>query len=103
MSFYHKHVFFCTNQRADGSDCCAKHGAAQARDFMKNKVAELGISNLRNNIRINTAGCMGRCDDGPVIVVYPEGIWYTYKDEKDLAEIVTEHLKEGRIVERLKI
>ncbi len=103
MSFYHKHVFFCTNQRADGSDCCAKYGAQQARDYMKNKVAELGISNFRNNIRINSAGCLGRCEEGPVMVVYPEGIWYGYRSEKDLQEIIIEHLQQGRVVERLKV
>lgn len=103
MSFYDKHVFFCTNERADGSDCCGKRGAPKARDYMKNKVAELGISNLQNNIRINAAGCMNRCDEGPVIVVYPEAIWYTYMDENDLDEIIEEHLRHGRVVERLKI
>jgi len=103
MSFYDKHVFFCTNQREDGGDCCGKRGAQKARDYVKRKIAELGISNRQNNIRINTAGCMDRCDDGPVIVVYPEGAWYTYVDESDLDEIITEHLKNGRVVERLKI
>jgi len=103
MSFFDKHVFFCTNQRSDGGDCCNNHGAQKARDYVKNKVKELGISNRHNNIRINSAGCMDRCDVGPVIVVYPEGVWYTYRDEKDLDEIITEHLQHGRIVERLKI
>jgi (2Fe-2S) ferredoxin len=46
---------------------------------------------------------LGRCEEGPVLVVYPEGIWYTYVDESDLDEIIEEHLKKGRIVERLKI
>lgn len=103
MSFYDKHVFFCTNQREDGSACCNNHGAQQARDYMKNKVKELGISSRQNNIRINSAGCMNRCELGPVIVVYPESIWYTYKNDSDLDEIIEQHLKHGRIVERLKI
>jgi (2Fe-2S) ferredoxin len=46
---------------------------------------------------------MDRCDDGPVIVVYPEGTWYTYVDNNDLDEIIEEHLKNGRVVKRLKI
>src|SRR5574340_401787 len=102
MSFFDKHVFFCTHQREDGSDCCNKYGAQKARDYVKNKVKELGISNRHNNIRINSAGCMDRCDVGPVIVVYPEGVWYTYRDERDLDEIIIEHLQHGRVVERLK-
>ncbi len=103
MSHFDKHVFFCTNQREDGSDCCGNFAAQKARDYVKTKVKELGISKRQNSIRINSAGCMDRCDDGPVIVVYPEAIWYTYVDEADLDEIIEEHLKNGRIVERLKI
>lgn len=103
MGYYDKHVFFCTNQRMDGSACCNNHRAQKARDYVKDKVKELGISNLQNNIRINSAGCMDRCDEGPVIVVYPDGTWYTYVDESDLDEIITEHLQHGRVVKRLKI
>ncbi len=103
MSYFDKHVFFCTNQRADGSDCCNNHGAQKARDYVKDKVKQLGISNRENKIRINSAGCLDRCDEGPVLVVYPEGVWYTFVDESDLDEIIEEHLKNGRVVERLKI
>ncbi len=103
MSFYDKHVFFCTNQRPDGSDCCNNRGAQKARDYVKDKIKELGIADRNNKIRINSAGCMDRCDDGPVLVVYPEGVWYTYVDESDLDEIIESHLKNGNVVERLKI
>jgi (2Fe-2S) ferredoxin len=103
MGFFDKHVFFCTNQREAGEACCNDHGAQKARDYVKKRVKELGISNPGNKLRINSAGCLDRCDEGPVIVVYPEGIWYTYVDESDLDEIIEEHLKNGRIVERLKI
>ncbi|MDH4234160.1 MAG: (2Fe-2S) ferredoxin domain-containing protein [Gallionella sp.] len=103
MSYFDKHVFFCVNQREDGSDCCGNHGAQKARDYMKKKVKELDLSTRKNKIRINTAGCMDRCDEGPVIVVYPEGVWYTYVDKSDLDEIIEEHLKHDRIVKRLKI
>jgi (2Fe-2S) ferredoxin len=54
-------------------------------------------------IRINKAGCLDRCEEGPVLVVYPEGIWYTYIDEEDIDEIVDSHLIAGKPVERLKI
>ena len=101
--YYDKHVFFCTNQRPDGEDCCNNCGAQKARDYVKDKVKALGLSSHQNRIRINSAGCMDRCDDGPVIVVYPEGVWYTYVDEKDLDEIIESHLKNGKVVERLKI
>ena len=103
MSHFDKHVFFCTNQRTDGTACCNNHNAQQARDYVKNKVKELGIPSEGNRIRINSAGCLDRCEEGPVIVVYPEGTWYTYLDESDLDEIIEQHLKHGRVVERLKI
>jgi (2Fe-2S) ferredoxin len=103
MSYYDKHVFFCTNQREDGGDCCGNFRAQEARDYVKDRVKLLGISTEKNTIRINSAGCMNRCDEGPVIVVYPEGTWYTYVDQQDLDEIIEEHLTNGRVVERLKI
>ncbi len=103
MSYYDKHVFFCTNQREDGSQCCGEHGAQKARDYVKKRVKDLGISSDKNRIRINSAGCMDRCESGPVIAVYPEAVWYTYVDETDLDEIIEQHLKNDRIVERLKI
>lgn len=103
MSYFDKHVFICTNQREPGEGCCNNFGAQTMRDYVKNKVKALGISTEANRVRINSAGCLGRCDDGPVLVVYPEGVWYTYVDEADLDEIIIEHLQNGRVVERLKI
>jgi (2Fe-2S) ferredoxin len=103
MSFFAKHVFFCTNQREPGEACCNNFNAQKMRDYVKSRVKALGISSDENRIRINSAGCMDRCDDGPVLVVYPEAIWYTYVDETDLDEIISEHLLHGRIVERLKL
>ncbi len=49
------------------------------------------------------AGCLDRCEQGPVVVIYPEGTWYTYLDESDIDEIVEKHLVQGEIVERLLI
>ena len=103
MNYYHKHVFFCTNQRPAGEACCNDKGAQKMRDYVKDKVKVLGLSEEGSRIRINSAGCMDRCDEGPVLVVYPEGIWYTYVDEHDLDEIIEEHLQHGRVVQRLKI
>ena len=54
-------------------------------------------------VRINTAGCLDRCELGPVVVVYPRETWYTYVDEEDLEEILQKHLIGGEEVERLKI
>ncbi len=91
----------CVNQRED-SACCQNHGAAELRDYAKKRTKELGIAG-QGGVRVNQAGCLDRCDEGPVAVVYPEGVWYTYKDTQDLDEIIEKHLGQGEVVERLKI
>lgn len=101
-SHYRHHVFFCTNQREDGGACCGDHDAQAMRDYAKSRIKALGL-NGPGKCRINSAGCMDRCAEGPVIVVYPEAVWYTYVDRADIDEIIDEHLIHGRIVERLKI
>jgi (2Fe-2S) ferredoxin len=102
MSYYKHHVFFCLNQRDPPEACCANHDAEGMRAYAKSRIKELGLSG-EGRIRINTAGCLDRCEEGPVIVVYPDETWYTYVDKHDIDEIIEEHLVHGRIVERLKI
>ncbi len=102
MSFYQHHVFFCCNQREGGKACCNDYGASDIRDYAKSRVKELGLSG-NGKVRINMAGCLDRCELGPVLVVYPEETWYTYVDREDIDEIISEHLQNGRTVERLKI
>ena len=102
MSHYKYHVFFCTNQRTDGRDCCQDHGAQALRGYLKMRCKELDLTGPEG-VRINTAGCMDRCELGPVIAVYPEAVWYTYVDEEDLEEILQKHLLTGEIVDRLLI
>jgi (2Fe-2S) ferredoxin len=102
MSYYRHHVFFCTNLREDGSQCCAQCGAQSMRDYLKRRCKELGLLGP-GGARINTAGCMDRCGEGPVVAVYPEGVWYTYVDREDVEEILHEHLLGGRVVDRLRL
>lgn len=101
MTFYKNHVFVCTNERKDAA-CCQDHDAQSARDHAKKRIKELGLSG-QGRIRINNAGCLDRCAEGPCMVVYPEGVWYTYHNLADVDEIIDEHLLGGRIVERLRI
>ena len=101
-AYYRYHLFFCVNRREDGRPACGECNAGAMRDYMKRRVRELGL-NGRGGVRVNQAGCMDRCAAGPVLVVYPEGIWYTYVDQEDLEEILAEHLVGGRPVERLRI
>jgi (2Fe-2S) ferredoxin len=102
MSYFTQHVFFCTNQREDGRQSCNQCGANTARDYVKQRCKTLGISGA-GRVRINTAGCLDRCELGPVIVVYPEAVWYTYVDNEDLDEIIDSHLVNGKVVERLRL
>jgi (2Fe-2S) ferredoxin len=100
--YYRYHVFFCTNKRDDGSACCANHDAQALRDYAKSRVKSLGLAGS-GRVRINNAGCLDRCEEGPVVVVYPEGVWYTYVDKQDIDEIIQKHLINGEIVDRLRI
>jgi (2Fe-2S) ferredoxin len=102
MSFFNQHIFFCTNQRAEGEPCCAQHGGLEAFEYTKTKVKAAGLAD-NNQVRVNKAGCLGRCDQGPVAVVYPAGVWYTWVDHSDLDEIVEQHLAQGHVVERLTL
>lgn len=104
MSYYDKHVFFCTNDRGAGADrpSCARCGSVELRDYAKKRIKQLDMAG-QGKIRINSAGCLDRCEEGPTMVVYPEGVWYTYIDEMDVDEIIDSHLLGGKIVERLKI
>jgi (2Fe-2S) ferredoxin len=99
-SYYQRHIFFCLNQRENGEAACAQHGAQAAFDHCKAKVRALGLAGP-GQVRVNKAGCLDRCAAGPVAVVYPEAVWYTYVDHHDIDEIVESHLKNGQVVERL--
>jgi len=102
MSYFQHHLFFCTNQREDGSQCCENFNAKAMRDYAKQRSKTLGLVRS-GKVRINTAGCLNRCDQGPVLVVYPDAVWYNYIDEEDIDEIIEQHLVNDTIVERLKI
>ena len=99
-SYYERHIFFCLNQRSNGEACCADHGAQQAFEHCKAQVKAMGLAGP-GKVRVNKAGCLDRCAAGPVAVVYPEAVWYSYVDASDIDEIVESHLKNGRVVERL--
>ncbi|MEO8738154.1 MAG: NAD(P)H-dependent oxidoreductase subunit E [Casimicrobiaceae bacterium] len=102
MGYYKHHVFFCLNKRDPPETCCATRGADEMQAYAKKRIKQLGLSG-KGSVRINKAGCLDRCEEGPVLVVYPEEVWYTYVDRDDIDEIVDSHLVNGRVVERLKI
>lgn len=100
-SYYERHIFFCLNQRDNGQDCCAQHQAQEAFDRCKSQVKALGLAGA-GKVRVNKAGCLDRCAGGPIAVVYPEAVWYSYVDASDIDEIVTSHLRDGVVVQRLQ-
>jgi (2Fe-2S) ferredoxin len=99
--YYRAHIFCCTNQRAPGHErgCCADKNAERLRNYMKKRAKEMGLE----DVRVNTAGCLDRCELGPCLVIYPEGVWYAPKNEADIDEILATHLKNNGRVERLML
>jgi (2Fe-2S) ferredoxin len=100
-SYYDAHVFCCTNRRADGHPrgSCAERGGEALRDYMKSKAKALGLK----NVRINSSGCLDRCELGPTMVIYPEGVWYSVSTREEIDEVLEKHLVEGGRVERLML
>ena len=96
---YRTHVFCCVNERAPDHprSCCSARGSIELRNYMKARAKELGIE----GIRVNNAGCLERCELGPNLVIYPEGVWYHYETKQDIDEILERHIINGERVERL--
>ena len=99
--FYEAHVFCCVNERPPGHPrgCCKEKGSDKLRDYMKARAHQLGL----NRVRINNSGCLDRCELGPNMVIYPEGVWYNVRTREDVDEILVRHLVEGGRVERLML
>lgn len=92
MSFFQNHIFCCTNKREPGHrrGSCGVKGSEELRSYIKSKAKEMGLENTR----VNSAGCLDRCEMGPCIVVYPQGTWYRCSSKED-ADDILKSLKEG--------
>ena len=101
-AYYQRHIFFCLNERKNGEACCAQHRAQEGFDHCKQRIRDAGLAGP-GQMRVNKSGCLDRCAAGPVAVVYPEGVWYTFVDAHDIDEIVDSHLIGGQVVERLVV
>ncbi|MBX7145807.1 MAG: (2Fe-2S) ferredoxin domain-containing protein [Alphaproteobacteria bacterium] len=99
QNIYNQHVFCCTNQRPDQHPrgCCLNKNSEKLRNYMKARAKEIGLS----DVRINNSGCLDQCEKGPVMVIYPAGVWYHYQTIEDVEEILDTHLKQGKVVTRL--
>ena len=99
---YEVHVFCCTNQRPETHrrGCCA----SKASENLANYMCRRGMVTAGDkNIRINLSGCLNMCEYGPVMVIYPEGVWYHYETEADIEEILSRHVVRGERVPRLMV
>ena len=99
--FYSRHIFCCTNVRPEGHPrgCCSAGGSEKLRNYMKLRAKEMGF----DDVRVNSSGCLDRCELGPNMVIYPEGVWYHYETMRDVDEILETHLKNNGRVERLML
>ena len=102
MGYYKHHMFFCLNRRDPPEACCANHDSERMRAYAKDRVKALGLSG-EGKVRVNQAGCLDRCEEGPCIVVYPEGTWYGGVTLDDVDEIFRSHVLGGTPVERLRL
>jgi (2Fe-2S) ferredoxin len=101
LSFYSPHIFACNNKRPDDHPrgSCGAKGSEGLRQYLRDKLKAAGL----NEARANAAGCMDQCENGPALVVYPEGIWYRAATTQDIDRIVDEHLVGGNIVSDLRL
>lgn len=99
--YYDRHVFFCVNERPEGHErgSCSAKGSVKLRNYMKARAKELGIA----GVRINNSGCLDRCELGPTMVIYPEGVWYRCETAEDVDQVLEKHVKNGERVEHLML
>jgi (2Fe-2S) ferredoxin len=100
--YYDTHVFCCINERPDDhpKGCCSARGAVPLQAYMKARAKKM---DLKTRVRINRSGCLDRCELGPTMVIYPDGVWYTYRTREDIDEILDQHILRGGRVERLLV
>jgi (2Fe-2S) ferredoxin len=91
--YFQAHLFVCCNRRADDHPrgSCAARGSEKLRDYMKARAKELGLP----GVRVNTAMCLDRCEQGPCLVIYPEGVWYRITSTAEIDSILERHVRDG--------
>jgi (2Fe-2S) ferredoxin/predicted O-methyltransferase YrrM len=98
MEPFHFHMFVCTQEKSEGAASCPHHGSLGVLHALER---ELSLRKLDDDIQVTTCGCLGLCDDGPILIVYPDGVWYRRVREEDVPEVVESHLRSGEVVSRL--
>jgi (2Fe-2S) ferredoxin len=98
MEPFRIHLFVCTQQKPEGVPSCPANGSLAVLDALDREIQTRGLG---SDLQLTTCGCMGLCEEGPVMVVYPEGVWYQRVQPSDIPEIVEQHLCDGKPVDRL--
>jgi NADP-reducing hydrogenase subunit HndC len=98
MEPFRLHVYACQQEKPGNAPCCAARGSAAVLDALRKELAAQG---LMGDVQVTTCGSIGMCERGPNLIVYPEGVWYSGVQVSDVPEIVREHFRNGRVVERL--
>ncbi len=98
MEPFRFHLFACTQQKPEGVPSCSSSGSLAVLDALNREIRAHGLD---DDVQLTTCGCMGLCEERPVLVVYPEGAWYRRVQPSDASEIVASHLRDGKRVERL--
>jgi (2Fe-2S) ferredoxin len=88
---YRKHVFVCTSYD------CSSFGSEEIQELLHKGIQQRQL----NDVKLTKSGCLKECEDGPIVVIYPDGVWYSRVLPEDVDEIIDSHLVEGRIVSRL--
>lgn len=97
-----KHIFVCTSSRITGQQkgfCHTKDGVEIVSAFME----EIEDRDLGGEVFVSNTGCFGLCEKGPIVVVYPDNVWYGSVTPDDVEEIMEEHIEGGNVVKRLEI
>jgi (2Fe-2S) ferredoxin len=100
MPGFKKHIFVCINERPpdDPRGSCSAKNSKQIHEHFSSEVKRRG---LKDSVRANKAGCLDHCANGPSVVIYPEGVWYTVPTPSDVDEIMDRHIIGGEVVQRL--
>lgn len=98
MEPFRFHLFLCTQPKPEGVVSCPSHGSLAVFEALDREIQSRGLT---KEVQLTTCGCMGLCDEGPVMVVYPKGVWYRHVQASDIAEIVDSQLAREKPVDRL--
>lgn len=98
MEPFHFHVFVCMQEKPKDVPCCVASGSARILEELNNELAACG---LRDEVQVTTTNCMGTCENGPVILVYPQGVWYSKVSQADVRDIIYSHFICGKPLDRV--